>query len=258
MSMSKSKWVVQFRPKRHTTLRLFCFPFAGGGSVTYRPWAQTLPDFVDVCAIVPPGRERRIREKPFDTMSALALAAADGIEPYLDQPFVFFGHSMGSVMAFEVARELQRRGLPQPIALFPSGRRAPNVLRTSPTFHHLPDKEMIDAIQDHYQQIPKAVTADPELRALITPLLRGDFTAIDTYEYEEGDLLNCPFVAFGGTQDEASVEQMQAWGEFTTGSFQLHMLAGGHFFLNEQRPQLLQLLTQYLHSFRRAALGMAF
>src|SRR5262249_5081475 len=105
--------------------RLFCFPYAGGGSVIYRPWIASLATAAAVCPARLPGRETRLREEPIATMHALIDALTAVIEPYLDRPFAFFGHSMGAAIGFELARSLRRHGKPLPFALYIAAARAP-------------------------------------------------------------------------------------------------------------------------------------
>ena len=242
---SDSKWIVRFRPNPAPRLRLFCFPFAGGGTITYRQWPDSLPNNVEVCAILLPGREKRLREKPFDHIQTMAAAIADSISPLLNEPFAFFGHSMGTMIAFEVARELRRRGQPLPSILFVSGRSAPH-LTANPPLYHLPDDQFVAALQARYQQIPQAVIENADLMGLFLPMLRGDFTAIDTYVCQPESPLDCPIVVFGGLRDVIKAEALESWSQHTSKSFDRYMLPGGHFFLNEQRESLLKTVRAYL------------
>lgn len=127
-----SPWLFRPSPKPDATFRLFCFPYAGAGASAYRLWPNHLPTSVELCAVQTPGRESRLRERPFTSFRDLIEAAVDGLEPSCDRPFAFFGHSMGSLVAFEVARALVARGNTPPVHLFVSGQRAPHLLRTTP------------------------------------------------------------------------------------------------------------------------------
>src|SRR5689334_8070972 len=120
-------WFTSQRPNERARLRLFCFPYAGGGAEIYRLWPQNLPSEVEVCVAQLPGRGMRLREQPFTSLDALVETGTEAIAPLLDKPFALFGHSMGAMISFELAQRLRERGGPQPAHLFVSGRRAPQL-----------------------------------------------------------------------------------------------------------------------------------
>jgi medium-chain acyl-[acyl-carrier-protein] hydrolase len=130
-------------------VRLFCFPFAGAGASVYRNWHHTLPKSIEVCPVQLPGREERLLEVPFTCLELLVVELSKVIEPYLDRPFAFFGHSMGASISFELARHLRRMNQPLPVHLFISGRRAPQILGTEATTYHLPDPDFIEELRRH-------------------------------------------------------------------------------------------------------------
>lgn len=223
---------------------MFCFPHAGGGASAYRAWPDALPSHIEICAIQPPGRERRLSERPFTRLSALIPVLADAIRPYLNKPFVFFGHSMGSLTSFELAHELQRRQGPTPLHLFASGRRAPQTPQRTRIIHHLPEPAFIKELR-HYNGTPEAVLQNRELMELFLPLLRADFALNETYVYTPKEALDYPLTAFGGWQDATvNHQEVAAWKEQTSAQFKLHMLPGDHFFLNSAQHQLFKLLLQ--------------
>ena len=123
------RWLAYREVKPHARLRIFCFPYAGGGASIFRGWTALLPADLEVCPVQLPGREGRLREAPFTHMEPMVNALVDALQPYFDLPFVLFGHSMGAAIAFELTRELRRRGRPQPLHLFAAGRRAPHLHR---------------------------------------------------------------------------------------------------------------------------------
>jgi medium-chain acyl-[acyl-carrier-protein] hydrolase len=125
-------WVLCPKPNPQARLRLFCFPYAGGGASRFRLWPDFLPPEVEVCAIQYPGREARLGESPFTQLSPLVQTLASALRLYLNLPFVFFGHSLGALACFELARQLRRQGQPEPLHLFVSGRRAPQVPNPDP------------------------------------------------------------------------------------------------------------------------------
>jgi medium-chain acyl-[acyl-carrier-protein] hydrolase len=231
---------IPFRQKRPgVTLRLFCFPYAGGGASVYLPWAKLLPTHIEVCAIQPPGRENRIAEPLFTRMAALIDAVSQVIVPYLDLPFAFFGHSMGSIIAYETALRLRAERGCQPRWLFASARRAPHLRSQEIPSQALPDEEFKARLR-RYGGTPEAVLAHPELMDLFLPLLKSDFELNDTYVASHGEPLCCPVTAFGGREDAmVREEHLEAWRDTTTAVFRREMFSGGHFYLQDHSPALV-------------------
>src|SRR4051812_31370410 len=125
-------------PKRNPAarLRLFCFSYAGGGTTIFRTWPHRLPNDVELCAVLLPGRESRLRETPFTSMPPLVEALSHALEPYLTMPFAFWGHSLGALIGFELARARRRQRLSGPVHLFISGVGAPQIPDLTPQLHH--------------------------------------------------------------------------------------------------------------------------
>ncbi len=253
-STGVSPWLKIFRPRPGATLRLFCFPYAGGGASVYRLWPDDLPDWVEVCAVQLPGRESRWREEPFLLMEPLADAATAALVPRLDRPFAFFGHSMGGALAFEVTRRLAARVSGNgfgpsrlPLHLFVSGRPAPGVRDDKDPIHELPREEFIEAIRG-YSGTPEEVLQNRELMELVEPLLRADFAVSETYRPEtEREPFDIAITALGGVGDEdVSEEHLEAWRNETRGPFRMQMFDGGHFFLTERHAEVLATVRREL------------
>ena len=241
------------KPGPEKTLRLFCFPYAGGSPLIFRDWPNSMPLPVEVCLVQLPGRGIRLNETPFTRLTSLVEALARDITPYLDKPFVFFGHSMGAMISFELARALRREHGLSPKHLFLSGRTAPQVARDEPVTYHLPEPEFIDEVR-RLNGTPKEVLNNPELMQLLIPLLRADFEVCQTYEYQPDAPLDCPITVIGGLQDiEVKRQNLELWREFTTSRFLLRMLPGDHFFLHTAQPLLLRVLSQELHQYVTSA-----
>lgn len=223
-------------------LRLFCFPFAGGGASFYRTWASELPPTIELSAVQLPGREARIREAAFTGLPALIAELAGRLQPSMDRPFAFFGHSMGALISFELARELRRQRRRGPAQLFVSGRRAPQC-PPAEIRYNLPDQEFVAAMSS-FNGTPKEILAEPELLELFMPILRADFSIIDTYVYTSEPPLDCPISAFGGTEDtEAPQAMIEQWREQTTRLFTLTMFPGDHFYLKNVYKDVLAQVT---------------
>ncbi|MFJ9109274.1 thioesterase II family protein [Streptomyces sp. NPDC102283] len=231
----------------HASLRLFCFPYAGGGISVFRGWSAGLPGEVEPWAIQLPGREDRIGTPPFQSMSDVLNALVPAIIPQLDRPFAFFGHSMGSVVALELTRTLQRLEAGSPDHLFVSGRLPPHAVEVvNSPLHQRSDAELTEVLRS-WQATPEAVLADRELMRLLLPVIRADLSVIETHTFTDGPLLDCPITAFGGTEDNADPSVLARWGELTSSQSDLRMFPGGHFFLNSARETVVAAVSAGLH-----------
>jgi medium-chain acyl-[acyl-carrier-protein] hydrolase len=246
MKKNKNPWIKQPKPNPQARLRLFCFPYAGGGASVFRLWPDDLLPDIEVCSILLPGREHRLREPLFTRISPLVKRLAQEIEPYLDKPIAFFGHSLGSLVSFELARELRRLQAPMPKYLFVSGRRAPQIPQPLPHLHSLPDAAFWQRLR-RYDGTPEVVLQHAELMELFLPILRADFGLNETYAYYAEEPFDFPIYAFGGFQDKTlNREEILPWREHTRASFSLRMFRGGHFFINDMRKPMSQLILQAL------------
>ncbi len=244
-TQTKNPWIKYPKPNPKAQLRLFCFPYAGGGAQVFRPWPNSLPPTVEVCAIELPGRGTRFRQAPFTRIEPLVEAIALALLPMLDKPFAFFGHSMGALVSFKLARLLRKQSSSQPRHLFVSGRRAPQLSLDS-LIHTLPEPEFIDKLRV-YNGIPSVFLADPEMMQLFIPVLRADFEVIETYVYKNEPAFDFPITTFGGWQDpELNSQKLEEWAHHTTAAFDLQMFPGDHFFLHSDQALLLQSITQQL------------
>ena len=234
-----SPWLLSLRGPGRPRVRVFCFPHAGGGASTYRRWAGELVDGVEICAVQLPGREDRLNEQPFTSLSALVAAVHAEIVPYLERPFAFFGHSMGALLGFELARTLQASGDVLPIHVVVSGRRAPHLPPVRPPLHDLPPGQFEAALLA-LEGTPGEVFADEELMALFGPLLRADLAVCETYEYAPGVPLDVPLTVFGGSRDgEASAANLEAWRGHSRAFCGVHLFPGNHFYFRERPREIV-------------------
>jgi medium-chain acyl-[acyl-carrier-protein] hydrolase len=241
-------WIQYWQRRPKARVRLFCFPYAGGGASIFRNWSKHLPAEIEVCPVQLPGRESRLSDAPFSQIYPLVDSLAAALLPYLDVPYALFGHSMGSIISFEFARYLQRIEHQNPLHLFVSGHRAPQLPDPDPPMHHLPEPEFIEELR-RLQGTPEEVLRNKELLRLLLPLLRADFSLCEMYLYQQEKPLSCPVTAFGGLQDEdVSRDSLALWREQTRGAFKLRFFMGGHFFLEKEQASLLSVLSQTLLS----------
>ena len=233
------------RPVKDAPLRLFCFPYAGGGLTAFRTWPDYLPPNVELQVLEMPGREANLRLASFVRVEPLVGAIGDAIKDHMDRPFAFFGHSMGALVSFELARLLRRESATQPSALLVSGRRPPQLPIEDPTYN-LPEPEFVEELRT-MGGTPEEVLGHPELLTLLLPTLRSDFELCQTYSYTDEPPFTFPITAFGGLNDQfVPREEMDKWREQTTGPFQLRMFPGDHFFLHSSQALLLQMLSRDL------------
>jgi len=240
------------RSERESRIRLFCFPYAGGSAQVFRDWEQELPEQIEVSGVRLPGRGERVREKPFTELLPLVQVLTDELAPHTGEPYALFGHSVGAIIAFEVARSFRRERLPLPLHLFVSAYRAPQLAHTSYRSFDLPSADLIDRLRK-LNGTPSQILESPAMLEFFLPVIRADLQMVQTYKYSVEAPLECPISAFGGRQDpEETPEVISAWREQTTASFSQQMFAGDHFFLHAEHRSLLQTISQQLLSAREA------
>jgi surfactin synthase thioesterase subunit len=239
-------WLRAFKPDPAARIRLFCLPSAGAGAQAYQPWKAQLPPWIQLAPIALPGRESRFRERPRTQVATLVAEMIGGLAPALDVPFALFGHSMGALLAFETARSLRREGLRMPEALLLSGYGGPRGAPPVPRLYDLPPAAFHAALVEH-NGTPAEVLADPELLAVLDPVLRADMQLCETYDYVPELPLGIPITAFGGDVDpQVTRDDLVRWGEETSAPFTVTQLPGDHFYLVPQMAPLLQRVTESL------------
>ena len=231
----RTPWLVNWKPNRSASVRLFCFPYAGGGDSIFRSWQQSLSDTIEVCPVQLPGRDSRIAEPPCTDINQLVRAAGEGLAPHLDKPFALFGHSMGALIVFELARHLKREYSAQPVHLFVSGRPSPQTISELYDLDQL-DSELPEML--HRQNATLEVLENRELMELLLPILRADLALCKSYVYTPQPSFSFSITVFGGLDDHSVPRQcLEGWREHTTGRFVLRMFPGDE--LNSSPLQLL-------------------
>jgi len=226
-------------------VRLFCFPYAGGGDSIFRSWQENLSEMIEVCPVQLPGRGSRIKEPACTEMNQLVRSAGDALARHLDKPFAFFGHSMGALIGFELARHLRSEYGTEPVHLFVSGRCSPQTM-SEPFDPELLNSELAQMLRG-CNGTPEEVLEDPELMELVLPIIRADLALCKSYIYTAGLPFSFSITAFGGLDDHGVPRHcIEGWREHTTGPFVLRMLRGDHFFLNTSRLPLLEAISKEL------------
>lgn len=235
-----TRWARPY-PARHPApaLRLFCFPYAGAGASVFRDWRLPEDLGVELWAVQPPGRENRRNEPSIRRMPVLVRSCADELAPLLeDTPYAFFGHSMGALVAFELARLRQSRGERLPVHLFLSAHRAPDRPPKRGPVSTLPDDEFLERLLEMVGSSRTAVV-DLDLLLMLAPMIRADLELCEHYRYRPGPPLATPMTCFAAIDDsEVDVPDVAAWQLYTTGAFRLHTYTGGHTFLRDHAAQL--------------------
>lgn len=237
-------WLCRFSARPIAALRVFCFPYAGGRATSFRPWVEALPGSIDVWGVQLPGHDGRLLEPPLASVPAIVEAVVPALLAELDRPYALFGHSMGALVAFEVARALQARGAPPAAHLLVSGRRAPHLAAHEADIHALDNEAFVAEIGRRYGAIPAELLRHPDVMDLLLPVLRADITAIETYVHTPGEPLSSAISVFGGDTDPfASPAELHAWQEHTRLPVTTRLFAGGHFYFNAP-PVLAALLAE--------------
>jgi len=247
LKKSHNQWITFPKENPDARLRLFCFPYAGGGAHIYFPWQDKLPADIEVCAVQLPGRGVRFADKPYTDHKEIINDLLNNLEGYMDKPYAVFGHSMGALLAYEFVQEIQSRKLPQAAHLFVSGRRAMHIDSASKPIHDLPEQELISELHK-LNGTPQEVLENKELMSLVLPVIRADFELCDTYAHSKThEKLDINITAFEGEDDiKASGDQILAWQELTRGQFENNTITGDHFFIHSNQQQLISILNSEL------------
>lgn len=232
-------------------MRLFCFPYAGSGVSVFRSWVAALPGDVELVGCQLPGRENRIREALFTSLEPVVNELLQEMPAYLDRPFLFFGHSLGGLIAFELARRLHGMGAAGQLrCVITSGCRPPHLREGTSAISGLPEPDFLASLRT-LSGTPEQFFSQPELMDIYLPILRADFAVAESYLHEGGEALPCPLDVYAGIDDDLSLDDMAGWRQYAGGAFRLVAFPGGHFFLNSHRAEVQQCLADALRSSSR-------
>ncbi|MEV6559420.1 alpha/beta fold hydrolase [Nocardia sp. NPDC051756] len=233
------KWM-PYPPPGGAATTLYCLPHAGAGASTYLPWRKQLQPEVDVVPLQPPGRELRMRDEPFENLGPLLddlLAVMDG---EWREPFVLFGHSLGALVAYELARRLSAGAGPRPAHLIVSGRRAPHKPSRLPWVRMASDSTLLEIVY-RLGGTPEEVLDDAQMRAQVLSLMRADLGVDQTYRYEPEPRLDVPITVLSGSSDtHVSMAELEPWAECGSAGVDIRLVPGGHFFPITHRDTVLR------------------
>lgn len=248
--MDSDLWLRRYHPASPNGMRLVCFPHIGGAASFYSPLSAALTPEFDVRAVQYPGRQDRWAEPPATDIRALADAIAEALQDTPVDRLALFGHSMGTLVAFEVALRLERDRGESPAALVMSGMYAPSRKLETELLSGAPD-DLAGAVEDlkRLRGTDDELLANEELLAKALPTIRADYMATVSYRCAPGAAVSCPITVLVGDSDQfVPVEAAQAWSEHTTGGFEMHVFGGGHFYLIDMWSAITGQLSDVLHA----------
>ncbi len=218
-----------------------------GSASVFRRWARDLINNVELVAIQLPGREERFGEALLDNIDDIINNLFLHFD-YIDKPFVFLGHSIGALIAFEFARILRMKGQSQPKHLIVSGTKAPQIPLKKTPIHNLPEIQFIQELKK-YNGIPDDILQDKEIMSIFIPIIRADFRVSEIYSYQHQSPMDFPITALGGSNDDTFYyNDLEQWKKQTNTYFQLYRFPGDHFFINSSYHEVIKIVNQILHN----------
>jgi surfactin synthase thioesterase subunit len=241
--LDPDRWCRRYRPTTNATARLVCLPHAGGSAPFFLPVAAALSPGIDVVAIQYPGRQERRGEQPLADMDTLADSIRDVLRGQPELPVTIFGHSLGAILGFEVARRLEAAGDP-PVRLFASGHRAPSAFRGE-TVHLCDDAGLLAEVRSLGGTASTVLSSDDFMRAVL-PALRADYQIAETYRCAPTDTVQCPVSVLTGDNDpKTTLDEANDWARHTTAACDVRAFPGGHFFLTQHIDAICGLLREH-------------
>lgn len=227
-------------------IKLFCFPYAGGTSAIYAKWRRYISKNINLCPIELAGRGQRYEAPLYNTLNEVIEDVYSIIKNDIDDNYAFFGHSMGCLVAYELAHKIRKLGKNSPYHIFFSGKSAPHSEKVSRNIYNLPDEEFKSEILS-LGGTPKEILEQQELLDIFLPILRADFKVNDTYKYIEPDKkLDCNITVINGKEDDMSLSDIVGWKQHTSGDCKIYMMDGGHFYLNDKYEDIIKIINHTL------------
>ncbi|MFX0547822.1 amino acid adenylation domain-containing protein [Hathewaya histolytica] len=245
-TVKKNKWISHGTNRIEAKINLMCFPHAGGSAMYYTPWVDYLDNRINLWPIQYPFREDRQQEKMPSTIQELAYQMAVDCKELFQKPFAFFGHCTGSVISYEVAKQVKLLYGKEPEVLFVSSNPSPCYKPLQNT-EEWSDQQFIEFL-DNYGFIQKDMFQEEEFASYFLPIIRGDFKIHENYNFENITLLNCPIYAYYGSDDLSILDRkmVKDWSKFTTKDFHEKVFNGGHFYLDRQKKDICKEITDIL------------
>lgn len=239
-----SNWFIKLRNTTQAKIRIFLFHYAGGSASAFHGWEKYFRPDIDVFAVQAPGRDSRFSESPISDMGVMTDCLLNEINHYLDIPCVFVGHSMGGLIAYELARKLESMERGSILHLVLSAVRAPFLPDVRPSIYNLPYEEIIEALKD-YSKTSNEVLENPDVMQLFIPMLRADFSVGDTFKFHSHPKLKCRVSLFSGMNDDfVPIVDAKAWHSLVDCPIRYIDFEGGHFFIHDEQDKFVAALRE--------------
>lgn len=223
-------------------MNLLTFPFAGGSIYSYASCFNFTNPGVKVIPFEYPGRGARLRDKLQTNIHNIVDDLFARVAPHIHTPYCFYGHSMGTVIGYLLTKKIIRAQLPLPQHLFMTGRGGPSVIHADRAYHKLPRPKLIEKLRA-MGGCPEEVLNDDSLMNFFEPIIRADFEALETYQYEKTDPFDIPITVMIGTEELVTTEDALCWQDETSRPIRLVRLPGSHFFIFNRNRDLLRIIA---------------
>jgi surfactin synthase thioesterase subunit len=228
-------------------VKLFCFPYAGGSAAIYEKWKRIIHPSIELISIEYSGRGRRFTEPIYTDMEEVVDDIYNIIKYEIDTvPYFFFGHSMGSLISYELSHKIKKSAHREPSHIFFSGKAAPNCKNRDKTLHNLNDVEFKEELFK-LEGTPKEILENDDLMNIFLPILRSDFKVVEEYAYKDKlEKLNCDFTILYGSGDNMSLNELCDWQKHTNGRCSYIKFPGGHFFINDYDKEIVDIVNSII------------
>lgn len=228
-------------------MKLFCLPYAGGSSAIYTTWKNYVNPNIELCPIELAGRGKRFQEPLYNTIEEMVNDVYDQIKDDVEKDsYAIFGHSMGSIIAYELCYKLEEKNARKPVHIFFSGHKAPNIIRDEESIHDLPNEQFKNKLIE-LGGTPKEFFESKELCDMFIPIIRADFKAVENYIYNgENDKLNTNISVMYGKKEEMTMNEILQWRNHTSGETKIYPFEGDHFFINDNSQNIVNIINHTL------------
>lgn len=223
-------------------ITLFCFPYAGGSSIMYNGWKKHISDCIQLVPVELAGKNKRFNEQLYDKMEDAVDDVYKIVKSSINGPYGLFGHSMGGIIAYELAHRISNSNLPNPEYLFVSGTKPPHIEDDEKIIHTLPDDEFKNEIID-MGGTPREIFENKELLELFLPILRKDFRIVENYKYIKKPPLDIETIVFYGDEEEIQDNEAKQWNMHTNNECSIFKIKGNHFFINDRVKEVINIIN---------------
>lgn len=228
-------------------ITLFCFPYAGGSASIYYSWRKYINDCIELVPVELAGKGKRFNEQVYDNIEDVVDDVYGIVKEKINGPYALLGHSMGSVVAYELAHRIKNSRLTNPNYLFVSGRKPPHIKDEEKIRHLLPDDEFKKEIID-MGGTPKDVFENKELEDLFLPIIRNDFKLVENYKYIKKPPLDIETIVFYGDEEEIDDDEAKQWNIHTNKECSVFKMKGDHFFINDSAKEVVSIINNIINN----------